>query len=39
LWVNKAVLTPRRADAAAASHPAWPPPITTTSNNKLFLIN
>ena len=31
LCVNKAVLIPRRAEAAAASQPAWPPPITTTS--------
>ena len=31
LVVIKAVLTFIRADAAAASHPAWPAPITTTS--------
>src|SRR5882757_6250017 len=31
-WVTSAVLAPRRADAAAASQPAWPPPITMTSN-------
>jgi len=34
--VNSAVLTPNLAEAAAASHPAWPPPITTTSNVKSF---
>ena len=32
LCVNSAVLTPNLADAVAASQPAWPPPITTTSN-------
>ena len=31
-WVTRAVCAPMRADAAAASQPAWPPPITTTSN-------
>src|SRR5262245_31799086 len=31
-WVIKAVRAPLRAAAAAASQPAWPPPITTTSN-------
>ena len=31
LCVKSAVLTPILADAAAASHPACPPPITTTS--------
>ena len=36
LWVNKAVLTPKRAEAAAASQPACPPPITTTSKDKSF---
>ena len=30
-WVTSAVLAPVRADAAAASHPAWPPPTTITS--------
>ena len=38
LWVNSAVLTPNLADAAAASQPACPPPITTTSNVKSFFI-
>lgn len=28
--VHSIVLAPVRADAAAASHPAWPPPTTTT---------
>src|SRR6185295_6056393 len=31
-WVIKAVRAPMRAAAAAASQPAWPPPITATSN-------
>src|SRR5262245_7641133 len=31
-WVIKAVRAPLRAAAAAASQPAWPPPISTTSN-------
>src|SRR5438552_19035849 len=31
-WVKSAVLAPIRAAAAAASEPAWPPPITMTSN-------
>ncbi len=31
LWVTSAVRAPVRAAAAAASQPAWPPPITTTS--------
>src|SRR5277367_2117436 len=30
--VTSAVRAPERAAAAAASHPAWPPPMTTTSN-------
>ena len=29
--VTRQVLAPMRAEAAAASHPAWPPPITSTS--------
>jgi len=29
--VIKAVFAPARAEAADASHPAWPPPMTTTS--------
>ena len=29
--VTRATLTPRRAAACAASTPAWPPPMTTTS--------
>src|SRR3984885_8898143 len=31
-WVTRAVRAPQRAAAVAASHPAWPPPMTTTSN-------
>src|SRR5262245_62011019 len=30
-WVRRSVFAPARADAAAASQPACPPPITTTS--------
>jgi hypothetical protein len=30
--VTSAVSAPQRAAAVAASHPAWPPPMTTTSN-------
>src|SRR5665647_1727796 len=30
-WVTSAVRAPIRAAALAASQPAWPPPITTTS--------
>ena len=30
-WVTSAVRAPNRAAAAAASHPAWPPPTTMTS--------
>src|ERR1700738_4221998 len=33
--VISAVRAPRRADAAAASHPAWPPPTTMTSNFRI----
>src|SRR5437899_3541846 len=32
-WVTRAVLAPMRAAALAASQPAWPPPMTMTSNN------
>ena len=32
LSVNRAVFSPMRAAAIAASHPAWPAPTTTTSN-------
>ena len=32
LWVTSATLAPMRAAAAAASTPAWPPPMTMTSN-------
>jgi hypothetical protein len=32
-WVTRAVLAPIRADALAASQPAWPPPMTMTSND------
>jgi hypothetical protein len=31
--VTKAVLAPIRAAALAASQPAWPPPMTMTSND------
>jgi hypothetical protein len=31
-WVTNAVLAPIRAAALAASQPAWPPPMTMTSN-------
>src|SRR5882724_6254105 len=31
-WVTKAVVAPIRAAALAASQPAWPPPMTITSN-------
>src|SRR5471032_1094846 len=30
-WVSSRVRAPKRAEAAAASQPAWPPPMTTTS--------
>src|SRR5882724_6186253 len=30
-WVTSAVFAPMRAAAAAASQPAWPPPMTMTS--------
>ena len=32
-WVTSAVLAPIRAAALAASQPAWPPPMTMTSND------
>ena len=32
LWVIRVVFAPDRADILAASTPAWPPPITITSN-------
>ena len=32
-WVTSAVLAPMRAAALAASQPAWPPPMTMTSND------
>ncbi len=32
VWVSSAVRAPMRAAAAAASQPAWPPPMTMTSN-------
>jgi hypothetical protein len=31
LWVSSSVRAPARADASAASVPAWPPPTTMTS--------
>ena len=33
LWVSSRVRAPKRAEAAAASHPACPPPITITSQD------
>jgi hypothetical protein len=30
------VLAPRFAEAQAASQPAWPPPITMTSNSSIL---
>src|SRR5476651_1158715 len=33
-WVSSSVRAPSRADAAAASQPAWPPPTTITSYAK-----
>ena len=33
LWVTSAVRAPIRAAAAAASQPAWPPPMTMTSKD------
>lgn len=37
--VIRAVLAPARAAAAQASAPAWPPPITTTSNVLSILLD
>ena len=37
LWVTSAVRAPMRAAAAAASQPAWPPPMTMTSKAWLAL--
>ncbi len=34
-WVTSAVCAPMRAAAAAASQPAWPPPITMTSKPRI----
>src|SRR5258708_24062136 len=31
-WVSSKVCAPARAEEAVASQPAWPPPITMTSN-------
>jgi hypothetical protein len=36
LWVSKRVFAPKRAEAAAASQPACPPPITMTSNRSML---
>ncbi len=33
LWVSSSVRAPERADAAAASQPACPPPMTMTSQD------
>src|SRR5690625_497431 len=34
LWVSSSVRAPARAEASAASVPAWPPPTTITSYRK-----
>jgi hypothetical protein len=39
LWVSNKVVHPMRADAKAASVPAWPPPTTITSNVLLYNMN
>ena len=39
LWVSNKVVHPMRADAKAASVPAWPPPTTMTSNSLGYNIN
>jgi hypothetical protein len=36
-WVTRAVRAPMRAAAAAASLPAWPPPMTMTSKSSRFV--
>ena len=33
LWLSSRVRAPLRADASAASVPAWPPPMTITSKS------
>ena len=38
-WVTSAVAAPHRAAAAAASHPAWPPPITMTSKSAIVKLD
>src|SRR3954465_15940505 len=37
-WVTSAVFALMRAAAAAASQPAWPPPITMTSRDSLGIM-
>ncbi len=39
LWVTSAVLAPTRAEAAAASQPACPPPTTITSKSVIQFTN
>ncbi len=34
-WVSSRVRAPKRAAAAAASQPAWPPPMTMTSQEPM----
>jgi len=36
-WVTSATLAPMRAATLAASQPAWPPPITMTSNDSIVI--
>ncbi|MDT4826412.1 hypothetical protein FQZ97_597240 [compost metagenome] len=38
LWESSSVLAPMRAEASAASVPAWPPPTTITSNSSGYSI-
>src|SRR6185436_15586086 len=38
-WVTSSVVAPIRAEAAAASVPAWPPPTTTTSNPAWLIVS
>lgn len=38
-WVTRTVFAPALAAAAHASEPAWPPPITQTSNTRLGCVS
>jgi hypothetical protein len=38
LCVSSSVFTPMRADASAASVPAWPPPTTMTSKDSGYFM-